>query len=499
MRTAIVFEADAAAGAGGAGGGRRVVDLASLERRGGDPTQLEATWRALQPDDLASIIYTSGTSGASKGVMLTHANIIANILSMLRRVPITAADTCLSFLPLSHVLERTCGHFLMWHVGATIAYAENVDTVAANLGEVHPTILISVPRLYEKMNARILAAIATAPPLRQRLFGWAQAQGRERVRLEQEGRPIPSGLAFRSRVADRLVFSKLRGRVGGRMRCMISGGAPLSRSIAEFFYAAGLPILEGYGLTETSPVLAVNPRERIRIGTVGPPLDNVELRIADNGEILARGPSIMRGYWQNDAATAEALAGGWFHTGDVGELDSEGYLRITDRLKDIIVTAGGKKVAPQPIEARLKAFPYLAEAILIGDARQYVSAIVIPNFPNLEAHARGLGVAFASRTELVTAPPVLQLYASFLAGVNADLAQFERIKRFRLLDRELEAGTGELTPSMKVRRTVVSKTFAVLIEEMYKNPAPATVGLADASRETAEQSASPLPSAARSS
>jgi long-chain acyl-CoA synthetase len=479
LQLVVAFDAGAAgAGTGRAARGRRVVDLAAVESQGagGDLVRLEATWRALRSDDLATIVYTSGTSGDSKGVMLTHANIIANIEAMLRRVRIDADDTCLSFLPLSHVLERTCGHLLMWHVGATIAYAESVDSVAANLLEVRPTVLISVPRLYEKMNARILSAVQASPPLRRRLFAWAQTQGRERVQLEQQGRPVPAGLALRCRLADRLVFAKLRARVGGRMRIMVSGGAPLSAAISEFFFAAGLPILEGYGLTETSPVLAVNPRERIKIGSVGPPLDNVELRIADDGEILARGPSIMRGYWNNDAATAEVLAGGWFHTGDVGQLDSDGYLRITDRLKDILVTAGGKKVAPQPIEARLKAFPYLAEAILIGDNRSYVSAIVIPNFVNLESHARTRGVAFGSRAELVTARPVLQLFEAFFAGVNADLAQFERIKRFRILERELEAGAGELTPSMKVRRTVVSKALAPVIDEMYANPAPATVG-----------------------
>jgi long-chain acyl-CoA synthetase len=324
--------------------------------------------------------------------------------------------------------------------------------------------------------ARVEAAGATYPPLRRRMLGWGLRLGTENARAHYARRSLPFGTRLQLALADRLVMAKIRARMGGRLRFCVSGSAPLSPSVMEFFYAIGIPIVEGYGLTETSPVLAVNPRERIKIGSVGPPLDNVELRIADDGEILARGPSIMRGYWNNDAATAEVLAGGWFHTGDVGQLDSDGYLRITDRLKDILVTAGGKKVAPQPIEARLKAFPYLAEAILIGDNRSYVSAIVIPNFVNLESHARTRGVAFGSRAEHVTARPVLQLFEAFFAGVNADLAQFERIKRFRILERELEAGAGELTPSMKVRRTVVSKALAPVIDEMYANPAPATVG-----------------------
>jgi long-chain acyl-CoA synthetase len=453
--------------------------LGALEARGraaGDSAAFEATWRAVRAEDVATIIYTSGTSGASKGVVLTHANLLANIAATLRRVPMTAQDTCLSFLPLSHVLERTCGHFLMWHVGATIALAESVDTVPQNLTEVRPTVLISVPRLYEKMNARILAALEKAPRRRQRIFAWAQAAGRERVRRLQAGERVPLGLRLRCRVADRLVFEKLRARLGGRIRLVISGGAPLSRAIAEFFHAAGLPILEGYGLTETSPVLAVNPAARPRIGTVGPPLDNVEIRIDTNGEILARGPSILPRYWNNPQASAEALRNGWFHTGDVGEIDRDGYLRITDRLKDLIVTAGGKKVAPQPIEARLKAFPYLAEAILVGDHRRYVSALVVPNFPNLEAYAGNHGVAAARRAELVQAPAVLRLFEEFLGALNADLAPFERIKRFRLLDRELESNAGELTPSMKVRRSVIATTFADLIESMYADPAPPGVG-----------------------
>jgi long-chain acyl-CoA synthetase len=441
-----------------------------------DAQRFETAWRGVRPEDLATIIYTSGTSGTPKGVMLTHANLLANVIAVLRRVRIEARDTCLSFLPLSHVLERTAGHYVMWHVGAAIAYAESVEAVPQNLQEVRPTVLISVPRLYEKMNARVLAAIDQAPPVRRKLFHWAQAVGRERVRRQQLGERVPWALAARNRLADRLVFAKLRARLGGRMRIMVSGGAPLSRSIAEFFHAAGLPILEGYGLTETSPVISVNPVERPRIGTVGPPLDNVEVRIAAQGEIVVRGPSIMSGYWNNPQASAEVLVDGWFHTGDVGELDRNGYLRITDRLKDLIVTAGGKKVAPQPIESRLKVSQYLVEAILVGDQRKYVAALVIPNFANLETWARTHGVRFDSRAGLVQAPEVLKLYEEFLGGINAELAQFERIKRFRLLDRELALESGEITPSMKVKRSVISTSFGDLIDSMYADPPGPGVG-----------------------
>jgi long-chain acyl-CoA synthetase len=476
MRQAIVFSGDVPAAAGEPWKVQTLAEFETAGLKAFDAARYESTWKAVGPDDPATIIYTSGTSGNSKGVMLTHANFISNITAALRRITITRDDTCLSFLPLSHVLERCAGHFLMFGVGATIAYAESVETVPQNLLEVRPTLLISVPRLYEKMNARILAAIEQAPPLRRRLFAWAQAAGRERVRHQQAGESVPGGLALRCKVADRLVFAKLRARVGGRMRLMISGGAPLSRSIAEFFYAAGLPILEGYGLTETSPILCLTPVERPKIGTVGPPLDNIELRIADNGEILARGPSVMQGYWNNEKATAESIRDGWFHTGDVGEVDRDGYLRITDRLKDLIVTAGGKKVAPQPIEARLKAFQYLAEAILVGDQRKYIAALVIPNFANLEALARSHGVTWGSHAELVQSPVVLKAFEAHIGKLNEELASFERIKRFRLLDRELEHKAGEITPSMKVRRSVIATTFADLIQSMYAEPPSAAIG-----------------------
>jgi long-chain acyl-CoA synthetase len=478
LRHVFLFEGEPPAAAASASG-RAVHALRELDARGlatHDPEAFERTWRRVRPEDLATLIYTSGTSGASKGVMLTHANLIANIVATLRRVPMLATDTCLSFLPLSHVLERMAGHFVMWHVGATIAYAESVDRVPQNLLEIRPTVLISVPRLYEKMNARMLAAVAAAPPLRRRLFAWAQDVGRARVHLEQRGAPVPPALAWRSRLADLLVFRKLRHRLGGRMRIMISGGAPLSHSIAEFFHAAGLPILEGYGLTETSPVLCVNPPERPRIGTVGPPLDNVEIRIAPDGEILARGPSVLFAYWNHPQATQEALAGGWFHTGDIGAFDADGYLRITDRLKDILVTTGGKKVAPQPIESRLKAFQHLSEAILVGDHRKYVAALVIPNFPNLEAWAHAHRVPFGSHAELVRAPAVLRLFELVLGEVNSELASFERVKRFRLLDRELHLQDGEITASMKVRRSVIATRFAEVIESMYAEPPGPGVG-----------------------
>jgi long-chain acyl-CoA synthetase len=451
-------------------GPRHILPLGEFETRGAaahDPEAFTRTWGAVTPDTLATLIYTSGTTGVPKGVMLTHANIVSNVLTVLHRLPIGPTDSCLSFLPLSHIFERMAGHFTMWHAGTCIAFAENVEAVPQNLLEVRPTILVSVPRLYEKMNARVLAAIAEAPPLRQKLFAWATDVGRRKVQAEQAERSVSPWLHLQYAIADRLVFAKLRERLGGRIRFMVSGGAPLAPAIAEFFHAAGLFILEGYGLTETSPVIAVNPIDRPRIGTVGPAVDGIELRLAEDGEIIVRGPNVMQGYFGLQQETEAALRDGWFHTGDVGQVDANGYLRITDRIKDLIVTAGGKNVAPQPIESRLKSSRFIAEVVLIGDQRKYVSALLVPQFANLEAQARTLGVEHKSAQELVRAPEIVQLYEKLIGALNTRLAPYERIKRFCLLERELQLETGEITPTMKVKRNVVARTHADLIESLY--------------------------------
>jgi long-chain acyl-CoA synthetase len=378
-------------------------------------------------------------------------------------------------LPLSHIFERMAGHFVMWHAGATIAFAESIDTVPQNLVEVRPTVLVSVPRLYEKMNARVLAALEQAPPLRQKLFAWAQTVGRQRVRLEQSGKRPSPWLQLQTALASKLVFGKLRARLGGRMRFMISGGAPLAVDIAEFFFAADLPILEGYGLTETSPVICVNPFGRPRIGTVGPPIDGVEVRIAENGEILARGRNIMQGYYGQPEATANVIEDGWFHTGDVGAMTPDGYLRITDRLKDLIVTSGGKNIAPQPIEARLKSCAYIAEAILIGDKHNYLTALIVPHFAHLDERAKALGIDTAARAQIVAAPEILRVFLDVVNALNVQLPSYERIKRFCLLERELQQEAGEITPSMKVKRNVVAKRYAHQIAAMYAEPPPSFV------------------------
>jgi long-chain acyl-CoA synthetase len=459
-------------------GGRAVYSMSEFENRGVaayDADAFERTWRAVQPEDLATLIYTSGTTGVPKGVMLTHDNIVSNLLAILTRMQLGVGDRCLSFLRLSHIFERMGGHYIMWYTGATIAFAESIETVPVNLGEVRPTILVSVPRLYEKMNARVLAAVEASPPLRQKLFAWARHVGSRRLAYQQRGAGVPLGLRLQHAVADRLVFAKLRERLGGRIRFMISGGAPLSRPIAEFFHSAGLKILEGYGLTETSPVLTLNPLQRPRLGTVGPPLQGVEVKIGDHGEILAKGPNIMKGYWQRQQETDEALAGGWFHTGDVGEFNDDGYLRITDRIKDLIVTAAGKNVAPQPIESSLKASQFIAEAIVIGDQRKYLTVILVPHFLQLQEWAAAQSIP-TEAAAMVQHPRILQLYSEVLESLNQQLPPYETLKRFCLLDRELRLESSEITPTMKVKRNVITRNYRELIDSMYEDSPPAHIG-----------------------
>ena len=427
-------------------------------------------WAAsVQPDDLATLIYTSGTTGDPKGAMLTHRNIAWNVESCLKVVDLNPADTCLSFLPLCHIFERMAGLYAMLAAGVTIAYAQSLETVAADAMEVHPTVLTGVPRFYEKVYARVMDNAMAQPPLRKNIFFWGLRTGIQAARLHFEGRRPAGLLALQAALADRLVGAKVRARVGGRLRFCISGGAPLGPKIMEFFFAVGIPIIEGYGLTETSPVICLNPPGRERPASVGPAIPGVEVRIADEGEIVTRSPSVMLGYFRNEAATAAAIRDGWFHTGDVGHLDSDGYLHITDRLKDLLVTAGGKKVAPQPLEGRLKTVKWISEAVMLGDQRPYCVCLLVPNFVVLENEARAHGWAHGSRHELLARPEVLAIYQREIDKLNADLAPFEKIKKFALLDRDLSQDAGELTPTLKVRRRVLSQKFASLIESLYAN------------------------------
>jgi long-chain acyl-CoA synthetase len=425
----------------------------------------------VKPDDLATLIYTSGTTGDPKGVMLTHANLVSNVLASGKAFNNSFGpyDTALSFLPLCHSFERTAGHNFMLYAGATIAYAESVEKVPENMLEVRPTVMCSVPRLYEKMYARINEKVAADPPLRRRIFGWAMGVGRRVFRHTVAGTPPGLLLRLQFALADKLVFSKIKARTGGRLRVFISGGAPLAREIAEFFGAAGMVILEGYGLTETSPVISVNRPDRLKPGTVGLPVEGVEVKIAEDGEILTRGPHVMKGYYKKVEATAEAIdKEGWFHTGDIGILDGEGFLVITDRKKDILVTSGGKNIAPQPIENKIKTNPFFAEIVMIGNRRNFPSALVVPNFEQLERWARAKGIAFQGREELVGNAQVRGHYEGLIAELSKDLAPFEKIKKVSLLTREFSLEAGELTPTLKVKRRVVEEKYKAAIDRMYQ-------------------------------
>ncbi len=427
-------------------------------------TRLEST----RPEDLATLIYTSGTTGAPKGVMLTHENFIANVRAISNIIPLDDTDLALSFLPLSHSFERLGGYYAPMYLGATIAYAESIDKVPENIQEVRPTVMCSVPRLYEKMHARVLSAVETGPALKKKLFYWSLGVGSEVSKIVCAKRPLPATLKIKHAVADKLVFSKLRERMGGRLRFFVSGGAPLAREIAEFFHAAGILILEGYGLTETTPVISTNRPDAFKLGSVGQPLANLEVKIAPDGEILVRGPSIMKGYFNRPEESREVLTeDGWFSTGDIGYLDQDNFLYITDRKKDIIVTAGGKNIAPQNIENLLKLNRYVEQACVIGDKRKYLTALVTPSFPELEAYASENSIPIGDRDALVNDPRVQKLFQDAVDEVNAHLARYETVKHFKVLPVEFTQETGELTPTLKVKRKVVSTKFEKQIEQMY--------------------------------
>ena len=440
-------------------------EAAGVRRLEREPRAVEERAATITDDHLASIIYTSGTTGTPKGVMLTHGNFVSNVVEALRAFGLTPADTTLSHLPLSHVFERMAGQFSPILAGARIAYAESFDTLSANLLEVRPTILMSVPRFYEKVLERAHAAAAERGGLAPVLFAWSRAVGVAWSRARMARRAAPH-LAVARRVADRLVYRRLRERTGGHIRCLISGGAPLDPAIAHLLHAAGLPLFEGYGLTETSPVIAVNTAARWRIGTVGPPLPGVDVRIAGDGEIVVRGPNVMKGYYRKPSETEAVLdADGSFHTGDLGALD-DGFLSITGRKKDLIVNAGGKKIAPQPIEERMRRSPLIAEAVLVGDRRPYCVALVWPNRAAVEALAKrqNLSGDFAALTR---DPQVHEAIRREIDEACAGLASFEKVRKFALVDRELTIADGHITPSLKVRRAQVLERYADLVESLY--------------------------------
>jgi len=454
--------------------------LAELEAKGAERETAEsiAAYRrsadAVHPDDLATLIYTSGTTGEPKGVMLTHDNIYSNVMASAIEIPFAGDDACLSFLPLSHIFERMAGHYLMMHTGTTIAYAESIDTVPIDMQSVKPTLILSVPRLYEKMYARVLENALAGGALKKRIFFWARSVADRWATEKLAGREPGGALGFQYRLAQKLVFSKLKDRTGRRLRYFVSGGAPLAPEINKFFYAAGLVILEGYGLTETSPVISVNTPSAFKIGTVGKPVPGVEVMIASDGEICTRGPHVMKGYYNKPRETAEAIDGeGWFHTGDIGEIE-DGFLRITDRKKDLIATSGGKKIAPQPIENKVKTNKYVSQAVMIGDKRKFPALLVVPNWEQLEKWARYKNLIWTDRAQLLQMPTVRAKMEKEVAEELQGLARFEMPKKIGLLEHDFSIERGELTPTLKVKRRVIDQAYKNVIDGLYadeKEPA----------------------------
>ncbi len=473
LKHVITFEGTASSGA--------TLTLAELLSIGASEESAEANARweaealAVQPGEIATLIYTSGTTGKPKGAMLTHDNFWSNVQATRRSVTMGAGDLALSFLPLSHVFERM-GDYFLFTCGCTIAYADSVDTVPLNMSEVKPTTMMSVPRLYEKLYARVLDSAISAGGLKKQIFFWARGVADRWADEKLAGRTPGGLLALQYSLAQKLVFSKLKERVGGRLRFFISGGAPLAAEINKFFYAAGLTILEGYGLTETSPVISANTPENFRIGTVGKVIEGVEVAIAADGEILARGPNIMKGYYNRPDATAEAVdAQGWFHTGDIGVIE-DGFLKITDRKKDIIVTAGGKNLAPQPIENLVKTNKYVSQAVMIGDKRKFPIILVVPNWEQVEKWAKIKDILWTERAQLLTMPTVQAKMDKEVKANLGGLAHFEMPKRVVLLEHDFTVDSGELTPTLKVKRRAVDKNYKALIDRVYEEAATAGHG-----------------------
>ena len=419
-------------------------------------------------EEIATIIYTSGTTGNPKGVMLTHANFISNYNAAKTLVDVSKTDVLLSFLPLSHVFERLGGHYVPIFSGAKVAYAESTFTVAQNMQEVSPTVMLSVPRLYETMHDRVLRAVQAGSSLKQKIFHWGVSVGSKVSSAIQQGKKPPAILQLKQNIADKLVFAKLKTATGGNLRFFISGGAALPQSIAEFFHAAGILILEGYGLTETSPVISLNYPEKWKFGSVGTPIPGIEVQIAEDGEILTRGPHVMKGYFNNDSATAEVIDGeGWFHTGDIGIIDEDGFLKITDRKKNIIVLSNGKNVAPQPIESQLVQSPYVNQIMLLGNERKNIAALIVPNFDALKSWASDNDVDSSDISDLLKKREVEQLIQKEIRERLSDFADFEQVRRFALLEREFSQEEDEMTPTLKLKRNVIKEKYADVIQEIY--------------------------------
>lgn len=445
---------------------------------GESPNLYDTLWHKATTDDLATILYTSGSTGDPKGVMLTHKNLTANALNSAHWLELgNRHELALTYLPFTHIFERAVW-YLYAHTGNTIAYAESIDAVARNLIEIRPTAMTSVPRMFEKIYARIIErGLAAGFPKRQ-IFLWSLDVGRKWAERKDRGEAISPLLALQHKIADALVFKKWREAVGGNIRIFISGGAPLAPEIAYLFMAAGLQILQGYGLTETSPSVSCNTETRNRIGTVGPVMDNVEVRIAEDGEILVKGDTVMKGYYNRPTENKEAFtADGWFRTGDIGHLDPDGFLVITDRKKDLIKTSGGKYIAPQRVESLIKSSRFVSQVVVVGNARKFASALIVPNMELLRSYAEMKDIRYKDPRELLTNHRIVDLMERQIDKYTSDLARFEKVKKFALLEEELTTESGELTPTLKPRRGVIEKKYAAVIDQLYDEQAPSVAAV----------------------
>lgn len=438
--------------------GREIAD----EKKGFLNEQISLT----KKDDLCTIIYTSGTTGEPKGVMLTHWNIASNVVAALEAFPIFYTDTFLSFLPLCHIFERMTGYYTGFASGGNIYFAESIETVAQNLIEVKPTLMTSVPRLFERIYSKIIKNVEMQPEKKRKIFYWALETGKLYAQYKKEGK-IPFTLKAKHRLADKLVLSKIREKTGGNLRFFVSGGAALPKELGEFFEAIGIIIIEGYGLTESSPVISANRLDDYKFGTVGKSFTGVEVKIALDGEILARGPNIMQGYYKNKKETDEVLKDGWLHTGDIGEFDKEGFLRITDRKKHLFKTSGGKYIAPTPIENLFLQSKYIEQFVLIGEGKTFLSGLIVPDFDSLKQYADENKISYQQVEDLTKTKEIYSLMDKELAKLQKGQANYERVRKFVILDKPFSIETGEITPTMKVKRKIVEERYSNLINEMY--------------------------------
>jgi len=431
-----------------------------------NPFFLKENIKQCVEDELCSIIYTSGTTGEPKGVMLTHRNIVSNVLAASESIPFSSEDVFLSFLPLCHIFERMAGYYTAFSSGAMVCYAESIESVAQNMVECKPTILTAVPRLFERMYSKIKKNVESQPEKKQKIFNWAIEIGTQYTEAKKADR-LSLALNIKHKLADKLVFKKLKDRTGGRLRFFVSGGAALPRELGEFFEAIGLVILEGYGLTESSPVIAVNRLDDYKFGTVGKVFPGVEVKIASDGEILARGPNIMQGYYKNRKETEATIKDGWLHTGDIGVFDAEGFLMITDRKKHLFKTSTGKYIAPTPIENMFLASKYIDQFVLIGDRRMFLSALIVPDFEAIKEYADSHKIPYETLEDLTRNKEIYDLIENDLDKFQKKLANYERVRKFTLLDHQFTLETGEITPSLKIKRKIIEERYGNLIEEMY--------------------------------